>query len=247
MPWLPFFPWATVTPIISAPWILYRLYSLDTSSLNFQRNLYSLFRYDEEEHYLSSLRGSELARLADFLDGVCTLPSAFYQFMKQTPQALSVISAKHDISRQCQHKLQEICAHCSTLPSSHIVSGQIVRVGRGPIAVNATADVWEGTYRGKKVSIKSLKIPSNGDQTIKEVRIQYVSIASSQQHLSALQSFFKGAITWKRLRRPNIVPFISITTDPLQIVSEWMSNGTLTEFVEKNPGADRISLVNLFL
>ena len=34
--------------------------------------------------------------------------------------------------------------------------------------------------------------------------------------------------------------------DPLQIVSEWMPNGTLTEFVEKDPGANRISLVSLF-
>ena len=49
---------------------------------------------------------------------------------------------------------------------------------------------------------------------------------------------------WKRLRHPNIVPFIGVTTDPLQIVSEWMSNGTLTEFIEGNTGVNRISLVS---
>ena len=51
---------------------------------------------------------------------------------------------------------------------------------------------------------------------------------------------------WKRLKHPNIVPFLGVTREPLQIVSEWMPNGTLTHYVEKTPGADRISLVSLF-
>jgi len=49
---------------------------------------------------------------------------------------------------------------------------------------------------------------------------------------------------WKRLIHPNIVPFIGITTKPLQIVLEWMPNGTLTEFVGENPSASRIGLVS---
>ena len=52
-------------------------------------------------------------------------------------------------------------------------------------------------------------------------------------------------IIWKRLKHPNIVPFIGVASNPLQIVSEWMPNGTLVEFVEKNPGAKRINLVSL--
>ena len=50
---------------------------------------------------------------------------------------------------------------------------------------------------------------------------------------------------WKRLRHENVVSFIGVTTKPLQIVSEWMPNGTLTKYVEQNPGADRIGLVSL--
>ena len=48
---------------------------------------------------------------------------------------------------------------------------------------------------------------------------------------------------WKRLNHPNIVPFIGVTTDPLQVVSEWMPNGTLMEFIKENPGANLIGLV----
>ena len=49
---------------------------------------------------------------------------------------------------------------------------------------------------------------------------------------------------WKRLRHKNIVPFIGVTQDPLQFVSEWMPNGDLTEYLDKNPGANRIGLVS---
>jgi len=62
-------------PTMSTPWILHRLYKLDISSARFLRHLHSLLRHDEEEQYLTGLRGSELARLVDFLDEVPTLPS----------------------------------------------------------------------------------------------------------------------------------------------------------------------------
>ena len=51
---------------------------------------------------------------------------------------------------------------------------------------------------------------------------------------------------WKRLKHPNIVSFIGVTRNPLRFVSDWMPNGTLTEYLEENPGANRIGLVKLF-
>ena len=51
---------------------------------------------------------------------------------------------------------------------------------------------------------------------------------------------------WKRLSHPNVVPFVGVTRKPLQFVSEFMPNGTLTNYVKKNPDADRIGLVGLF-
>ena len=49
---------------------------------------------------------------------------------------------------------------------------------------------------------------------------------------------------WKRLKHPNIVGLIGVTRNPLQFVSEWMPNGTLTEYLGDNPGANRIGLVS---
>jgi serine/threonine protein kinase len=53
---------------------------------------------------------------------------------------------------------------------------------------------------------------------------------------------------WKRLQHPNIVPFLGVPTNipPFEIVCEWMENHRITEYVRKNPGADRVDLVSGF-
>jgi len=63
---------------MSASQLLQHLYSIDTSSPDFSRLLYGLIRQDEEEKYLSSLKGPELAKLVDFLDDVRALPLTFW-------------------------------------------------------------------------------------------------------------------------------------------------------------------------
>ena len=49
---------------------------------------------------------------------------------------------------------------------------------------------------------------------------------------------------WKRLEHRNIVPLFGITSTPLQLISQWMPGGDLTEYVKKHPGADRPGLAS---
>ena len=155
---------------MSTAQILRRLYSSDTSSPYFLRSLHALIRRDEEEQYLASLRGSELALLVDFLDKVRAIPSVFHQFTKQTPQALSAIPITEDVAQKCIKKLQVMCGDHAILPSSYIVSSKITIVG---VVHGAIVDVWEGTYRDEKVSVKCLKICTEDYRTLKKVRIRY--------------------------------------------------------------------------
>lgn len=57
---------------------------------------------------------------------------------------------------------------------------------------------------------------------------------------------YREAVIWKRLTHVNVVPFIGVTFDPLQIVSEWMSGGNLTTHIKLNPQTSRIALVSSF-
>ena len=173
---------------MSASQVLQHLYSLRTSSPDFLRVLYGLIRHDEEEQYSSSLKGPELARLVDFLDDVRPLPSPFHPVPKQTPQALNTIPTTDDVFRQCLRKLRAICSCHATLPSSHLVSGDLAKLGDHPIFAGGFADVWEGTLGGRRVGVKVLRVSMNEYDSIKKVRAraQHIFFLSAEDHLRAL-------------------------------------------------------------
>ena len=52
-------------------------------------------------------------------------------------------------------------------------------------------------------------------------------------------------MTWKTLRHPNILPLIGVTMSETKfaMVSEWMANGNINQFVKAHPGANRLELV----
>ena len=50
---------------------------------------------------------------------------------------------------------------------------------------------------------------------------------------------------WRRLVHPNIVPLLGVTSTPLQLISEWMTGGSLMEYIKKNPNTDRVVLVGV--
>ena len=53
----------------------------------------------------------------------------------------------------------------------------------------------------------------------------------------------------KTLRHPNILPLLGATMsmNRLVMVSEWMVNGTINEFVKADPDADLLGLVCFLL
>jgi len=48
---------------------------------------------------------------------------------------------------------------------------------------------------------------------------------------------------WGHMSHPNIVPLHGVATALPQLVSEWMENGAITEYIMKHPDADRLGLV----
>lgn len=70
---------------MSTAQVLRHLYSLDTSSPDLLRYLYSLIQSDDEDQYLSNLEGSELSRLVEFLDKVRPSPSVSLQREPDSP------------------------------------------------------------------------------------------------------------------------------------------------------------------
>ena len=154
---------------MSTSQVLHRIYSLDTSSPDFLRYLYCLIQNDEEEQYLASLQGPELTRFVNFLDGVRTFSPASFKLIKQTVQVLGVAPVTDDVSRRCVHKLRTICSNHAILPSSYMISGDLVRVDNDPVAFGGFSDVWEGTHNGIKVCIKHLRVSQQIREAVEKV------------------------------------------------------------------------------
>ena len=57
--------------------------------------------------------------------------------------------------------------------------------------------------------------------------------------------FCREVVAWWTLRHPNVLPLLGATMSegrPM-MVSEWMENGNINEFVKASVGVDRLELV----
>ena len=60
-----------------------------------------------------------------------------------------------------------------------------------------------------------------------------------------MQGFCKEVITWKTLCHENVLPLLGVTVDGNQfaMVSEWMINGNINEYVKMHKDTDHLRLV----
>ena len=61
-----------------------------------------------------------------------------------------------------------------------------------------------------------------------------------------MQRFCKEFITWKSLRHPNILSLLGVimSEDQFAMVSEWMPNGDINQFVKAHGDVNRFELVS---
>ena len=65
--------------------------------------------------------------------------------------------------------------------------------------------------------------------------------------LQPMQRYYKEAITWRFLNHQNVLPLLGVPKDnpslKFAMVSEWMVNGTISEFVKARADVNRFKLV----
>ncbi|KAF9003246.1 kinase-like domain-containing protein [Cyathus striatus] len=119
---------------------------------------------------------------------------------------------------------------CSTLcPRSYVLSD--IKRDEYPTSSGHFGEVFQGNYNGRKVALKVFKL--------------YSSEMSKINNL--LKAFFKEAILWRRLAHRNLLPFYGIyhlgdSGGRICLVSPWMNNGNITQYLQRNPGVNRQNL-----
>jgi len=67
--------------------------------------------------------------------------------------------------------------------------------------------------------------------------------------MSESQRFCREGVAWKHLRHPNILPLLGVTVGEhrFALVSEWIENGNINEFIERDRHGNRAELVRSHL
>ena len=60
-----------------------------------------------------------------------------------------------------------------------------------------------------------------------------------------MKRFCKEVIMWRNLRHPNVLPLVGVTlgNTHFAMVSEWMVNGNINQFVKAHQDVNRFELV----
>ncbi|KZT07890.1 kinase-like protein [Laetiporus sulphureus 93-53] len=127
--------------------------------------------------------------------------------------------------------MKQLCAEHVVLPrASLLCPHELVMEGERPIAWGGFGVIYRGPLQsGGIVALKSF-------------------IAAQNEHPQQVQKLiYKEAIQWRHLHHPNVVPFLGVCDMPpplrLCIVSHWMENGNIMDFLRQNLSADRHRLL----
>ncbi|TFK41745.1 kinase-like domain-containing protein [Crucibulum laeve] len=106
-----------------------------------------------------------------------------------------------------------------------------VERGESPMTAGHFGDIWKGKFQSRNVCLKIIKMYEK----------------SRVDHL--LAAFSREAIVWGHVSHPNLLPFYGIyhledAYGRLCLVSPWMENGNVNEYLERNLNADRLLLVS---
>ncbi|KAF9647563.1 kinase-like protein [Thelephora ganbajun] len=147
-------------------------------------------------------------------------------FIDVVDKALDNSSLTPQIRRRCVKSLRKMCADHALVPSSLKIelcnNPSDVLLYRGGFG-----DVWKREYQGREVAVKVLRIYATSD--LRKV----------------IRRFCKEFVPWKALQHPNVLPLLGVRMAKTEfaMVSDWMSNGNINQFVIAHHNANRFELL----
>lgn len=106
----------------------------------------------------------------------------------------------------------------------------VTRQGEYPVTNGHFGEIYKGSFRRRLVCLKVVKMYEKSDPA------------------PLYKAFSREAVLWGQLAHPNVLPFYGIyrlgdTRNRIGLVSPWLENGNVEEFLEKHPDADRRLLI----
>jgi len=127
----------------------------------------------------------------------------------------------------CLSWIRKIAKGLNVVPTSFVLHG-VKKIREEPSVAGNFGDIYMGLYKEQKVV---LKVPHG-----------------MPEKPEGWKEFQKEAFGWKYLEHPNIlklygVSFNSFPQKSIALVSPFMTNGNILQYVKKKPNADKLSLM----
>ena len=224
--------------------------SVDTTSAEIFSNIATIVHSPTKISVARGLQGDQAQHFVDLIDRVSD--------SDQLPQALQVLIVRklltslphpnEKLFRRCSRLLHKICKARGILPASCIVQPESIRVGDFERS-GGFADVSKGEYQGRPIAIKQLRIRVGSKDEIDNVfKVGTRTRLDRYNRLFSTQGLCREILIWKHLSHPNVLPLfgVSVSKNPqhFRIITEWMPNGDVAEYISLNPGANRLRLVS---
>ncbi|KAG6835619.1 hypothetical protein H0H93_016443 [Arthromyces matolae] len=185
----------------------------------------------EFERALSEIQQRLATSLAHIFNNIKCYKSLLCLNEKEAQVVLDTFQSLLD-TEQFRDRVQLIAAmrrlseRTKRYPLCFLLNGPVPQIGDDPIASGNYADIY--------------KIPFHGEDTcFKVIRVYQRSLI---EHMAKV--YAREVIVWGQLSHPNILPFYGLCTfrSRLSFVAPWAENGHLSEYLAKNPKANRTLL-----
>ncbi|KXN91592.1 Serine/threonine-protein kinase HT1, partial [Leucoagaricus sp. SymC.cos] len=158
--------------------------------------------------------GAEAQQILDILDAVLSSP-------------LNVVS---DAARpRIVKTLSRLSTSSRRYPRQLILQG--IETENSELGSGAYGVVSKGTYKGNQICVKMGRSQGNDKRNDAMVKV-----------------FLREAVLWSHLLHPNVLPLYGIfqpnNQGAIGLVSPWMPNGNMLEYLEKNPNTPRMPLIH---
>ncbi|KXN91591.1 Serine/threonine-protein kinase HT1 [Leucoagaricus sp. SymC.cos] len=170
-----------------------------------------------EERYKALLQktGAEAQQILDILDAVLSSP-------------LNVVSDA--VRPRIVKTLSRLSTSSRRYPRQLILQGietENSELGRGGYGV-----VFKGTYKGNQICVKTGKSPGS----------------DKKRNETMVKVFLREAVLWSHLIHPNVLPLYGIfqpnNQSAIGLVSPWMANGNMSDFLNQSPNTPRMPLIH---
>lgn len=179
----------------------------------------------------SILKAPDYHQLISSLQGEQTQPppEKATKFVNALDKALGYDDGLPETKGKLHRALRKTCGELGILPQSYYLdNAEVKKANDVPFASGGYSDVWRGLYQGESVSIKAFRVYTTDN--IKQLT----------------KAWCKEIVVCRNLSHPNILSFLGVISTealPLCIVSKWMQNGNISDFLRRDGQFNRRPLL----